>query len=74
MRISVFTREERQRKEGEKISFFFPAVFSNLLLDQIQFNGDLTYFSDEEVPKASVFIRRRPDRASISISAPRMSK
>lgn len=75
MRISVFTREERERKEGEKkiISFFQPFFFCPVL-DQIQFNGDLTDSSDEEAPKASVFISRQPGGASVSISAPRMSK
>lgn len=78
MRISVFTREERERKEGEKkiISFFQPFFFFFFIpvLDQIQFNGDLTDSSDEEAPPASVFISRRPGGARASVSAPRMSK
>lgn len=47
MRISVFTREERETKKI--ISFFQP--FFNLVLDQLQLNSDLTYFRNEEVQK-----------------------
>lgn len=55
MRISVFTREERERKRKKKKDhFIFSAVF-NLVLDQIQFSGDLAYFCDEEVQKTQVF-------------------
>lgn len=56
---------ERRKKKDH---FIFSAGF-NLLLDQIQSNGDLTYFCDEEVQKTQVFISWQPGGASISISA-----
>lgn len=50
MRISVFTREERERKREEQ-RLSLPARF-NLALDLVQLSGDLTYFCRKEVPKA----------------------
>lgn len=63
-----------REKRGRKRSFHFFSRLFRLVLDQIQFNGDSTDSSDEEAPKASVFISRQPGGASVSISAPRMSK
>lgn len=59
MRISVFTRKERERKKEKKTISFFSAVF-NLVLDQIQFrSGDLTHFCDEAVQKTRVLLTTR---------------